>query len=141
ELPAHSVFVNLASVRCPDRSRFTAELFERIEASSARRGRPHVIVLDCTESVVNERVVASLRRMQTAMRVLVIERPEQLPHEALSAIDVVLALGDSAVRTISALGGTTPALDASIEPGQAIAWFRDSGTTPFRLMLQHPIDT
>jgi len=62
--------------------------------------------------------------------------PDRLPPAILSRVDIVIAIGEDPAKTIKifaeAVGDSSPAVaNVALDPGEAIAWFRDSGEAPF----------
>lgn len=138
ERPLHSAVVNVAAIRVAERPRFARGLFDRLATLNVQSGRPHLIVLDQMEGVLNAGIVADIARLKGATHVYVSAHPEQLPREALESVDVAVALGESAPRAM-ALAGAAPAVQTEIcapDADQALVWVRGSGTAPFRVELE-----
>lgn len=133
EQPQQSVVVNLAAVRSSARSAFAEELVEQLAALQSRTGRPHSIVLDRAEELLTAKSAAWCARSREACILYVTASPQMLPRSILESVDIVLALGDAngAVECVAPSGG--PATWDTLEPGQALLWFRHSGTAPQRV--------
>jgi hydroxymethylpyrimidine pyrophosphatase-like HAD family hydrolase len=139
ERPSQSVLVNIAAIETSERAGFTEALLEEIASLHARVGRPHAMVFDQAEVVLNAASFEIVRRFETTMRVYMTTQPSSLPREWLKAIDVVIALGDPSVTLNCFRQLETPgqiqAEFIALDPGQAMMWRRDSGTLPFKLIL------
>jgi hydroxymethylpyrimidine pyrophosphatase-like HAD family hydrolase len=136
ERPMCSVVVNLAAMKASECAKFMAALMDRIAALNARTGRPHLLVFDNVDSVFSASVVGVLSRLKGASRLIVTCDPDHLPPGVTSSIDIVIALGETAARTVAALGGPLVAGEAcAYERGCALAWFKQSGTGPFRVEI------
>jgi hydroxymethylpyrimidine pyrophosphatase-like HAD family hydrolase len=139
EHPGQSVLVNVAAIEVSERAGFIEALLEEIGALQMRAGRPHAIVFDQAETLFNAAALETLRRFDAMMTIYVTSQPNSLSRELLKSIDVVLALGDASV-TLSCFRqlekpAPTQADFVPLEPGQALMWMRESGTSPFKMML------
>ncbi len=132
--PTQSVVVNLVAMRMPARAIFVEQLIDQLAASQARTGRPHVVVLDQAEEILNGASAARCARVKAMSIIYVSARPQVLPCVTLESVALVVALGD-APGTLNFIPDVTatPASDEPLEPGQALLWFRESGTAPFRV--------
>jgi hydroxymethylpyrimidine pyrophosphatase-like HAD family hydrolase len=139
ERPGQSVLVNIAAIEASERSGFTEALLEEIAALQARAGRPHAVIFDHAEVLLNAAGLELVKRFDAMMLVYVTAQPNQLPRDLLKTIDVVVALGDPSV-TLNCFRqletpGETQAEFIELEPGQALIWMRSAGTAPFKALL------
>jgi hypothetical protein len=139
EHPGQSVLVNIAAIEASQRAGFIEALLEEIAALQVRAGRPHAIVFDQAETLLNAAGLETIKRFDAMMTVYVTAQPANLPRELLKTIDIVVALGDASV-TLSCFRqlekpAPTQADFVPLEPGQALMWMRESGTSPFKMML------
>lgn len=139
ERPGQSVLVNVAAIEVSERSGFTEALLEEIVALQARVGRPHAIIFDQAELLLNVAGLELAKRFDATMLVYVTAQPNELPRDLLKTIDVVVALGDPSVtlncfRQLETPGQTQAEL-IELEQGQALMWMRSAGTLPFKMLL------
>lgn len=136
EQPTQSVIVNLIAMRSAARATFVEQLIEQLGALQTRTGRPHAIVLDQAEEILNASSAASCARLKATSILYVSARPQNLPPVTLESVAIVVALGD-ALGTLNVVPDVTatPASDEPLEPGQALLWFRETGTAPFRVEI------
>jgi hypothetical protein len=136
EQPQQSVVVNLAAVRASARPAFVEQLIEQLAELQSRAGRPHVIVLDQAEGLLTAKTTLWCMRARATSIVYASAAPRELPHLILESVEIVIALGDA-----HAAMSCIPSSDAAagggdtLEPGQALLWFRESGTSPQRVEL------
>jgi hydroxymethylpyrimidine pyrophosphatase-like HAD family hydrolase len=134
--PCCSVVVNLIAIAASERARFTTVLIDRIAALHSRTGRPHLLAFDNLDGIFNVGAAAALTSLDGATRLIVTQDPERLPPAIAGSIDVVVALGETAARTVAALGGSLMAEESCTdERSCALAWFKQSDIGPFRLEL------
>jgi hypothetical protein len=136
EQPVQSVGVNLIALRASARVAFVDKLIEHLATLQARTGRPHALVLDQAEGLLSSSSAARCAHLRATSILYVSARPQDLPRVTLESVEIVAALGD-ARSTLNAIPDVTatPLTDESLEPGQALLWFRESGTAPFRVEL------
>lgn len=135
EQPAQSVVVNVGAMRASARASFVEQLIEQLSALQARTGRPHAIVFDQAESLLTSASAARCARQKAASVVYISSRPQDLPRTTLESVEIVVALGDARGTLDSIPDAMSHAPEAALEPGQALLWFRDSGTAPFQVEL------
>jgi hypothetical protein len=139
EHPSQSVLVNIAAIEASERAGFVEALLEEIAALQARGGRPHAVVIDQAEVALNAAAFEIVKRFDAAMMIYMTAQPNHLPRALLKAIDVVVALGDASLALTCFRQLETPgqaqAEFVSVEPNQALMWMRDSGTSPFKMLL------
>jgi hypothetical protein len=139
ENPGQSVLVNIAAIEVSERAGFIEALLEEIATLQARDGRPHATVVDQAEVVLNAASFEIVKRFDAVMMIYMTAQPNGLPRDLLAAINVVVALGDPS-PTLNCFRqletpGHTQADPVSLEPNQALMWMRDSGTSPFKIVL------
>jgi hydroxymethylpyrimidine pyrophosphatase-like HAD family hydrolase len=137
--PEQSVIVNVAAIEASERAGFIEALLEELAALQARSGRPHTIVFDQADLLLNAAGLQLVKRFGSTMIIFVTTQPNALSRDVLSAVDTVIALGDATValnclRQIE-LAGEAPAEQVPLETGQALLWLRSSGTAPFKMTL------
>ena len=139
EQPGQSVLVNIAAIETSERAGFIEALLDDIAALQARAGRPHAIVFDQAEVLLNAAGSELVKRLDATMTVFVTAQPNNLPRELLRDINIVVALGDASgtLSCFRQLENTAPTQSefVPLEPGQALMWVREAGTSPFKMML------
>lgn len=134
--------LDLLGVPLGDRPRYFGDLYPALQTMRSRTGRPHWIVVDEAHHVLpstsglSERVVP--RRMGET--VLVTVHPKELAREVLPLIDVVVAVGVEADRTLDefalAAGRPPVRVDSSIlGTGDVVCWFVHGGQDPFPMKV------
>jgi hypothetical protein len=139
EQPGQSALVNIAAIEMSERAGFIEALLEDLAGLQARAGRPHAIVFDQAEVLLNAAGLEVLKRLDATMTVFVTSQPSNLPRDLLRDINIVVALGDAS-GTLSCFrqlesNAQTQSEFVPLEPGQALMWVRESGTSPFKMML------
>jgi HAD superfamily hydrolase (TIGR01484 family) len=129
--------VNLLALPLADRPRFFEALFPRLQEMRLRTGRPHWIVIDETHHLVPATWNGGPQMLPQHLQglVLVTVHPDQVARAVLSAVDMAVAVGESAGDMIRAFGrslGREPVLPPLAPgPGQLLVWDRRSGEAPF----------
>lgn len=138
--------VSLLGIPLLDRPRFFAALLARVEEMRGRVGHPHCVVLDEAHHLVprerQDALATSPARLEGAL--LVTAHPDKLSSQALSEVDMLIAVGESPEDTLArfagALGIEAPVLplraEASGEKLRVIAWFLKAGREPFVLRIR-----
>lgn len=136
--PEENAAVNLIGIGLKERPKFFETLLPRIQELRVQTGRPHWIVVDEAHHVLPSSggaagVVAS-QRMYGVM--LVTLEPDRIAAGILSSIDLVIAIGenpDETIRIFSETVGEEPPAPTrkSLQPGEAVAWFRRKLENPF----------
>jgi HAD superfamily hydrolase (TIGR01484 family) len=133
-----SVVVDLLGLSVADRPPFFDSLLAQLVALRGRTGRPHWIVLDEAHHLLPRTwIPPSPGSHLLGSALLVTVHPEHVARAVLDDVDVLLAVGDAAVDTIRAFGGSAGvgigAERPNLEPGEALAWSRDTGEVPQRI--------
>ncbi|MDP9145180.1 MAG: HAD-IIB family hydrolase [Actinomycetota bacterium] len=140
EPPDQHVVVNLLGLPLQDRPAFFTEFLTHVQALRARTGRPHWLVADEAHHLLPtawQPVTSALTPVFPGL-LLITVHPDHVAPAALTAVDLVVAVGASPERTIAsfseALGHTAPVIaPAALEPGEALVWPRQTTSRPFRV--------
>ncbi|MBW4447750.1 MAG: HAD-IIB family hydrolase [Spirirestis rafaelensis WJT71-NPBG6] len=143
EQPHQNVVVNLLGVALQDRPAFFAELLPILQKMRSRTGRPHWIVVDEAHHQMPSSwnpAELTLPQQLTGM-ILITVHPDQVAPAALSLIDTILTVGKSPEQNIKQLceivGNCPPKLaPQTLEPGEALAWFRAKDAEPLRFRFK-----
>jgi hydroxymethylpyrimidine pyrophosphatase-like HAD family hydrolase len=140
ENPDDNVVVNLLDVPLADRPAYFDGLIGRLAESRAATGRPHWIVIDEAHHLLPEERGATVTLPKEITGLLMITvHPEHVAASALSAVDVMLAVGPRPGETIKAFAGAVDekapeGVPEDHKSGWAVAWLRGSGeAVPFKL--------
>lgn len=142
ENPKLTINVNLLGIPLADRPEFFGNLFPSLQAIRARTGRPHWIVLDEAHHML-PRDCATMGRalpQDLAEMVLVTVHPDHLAPQLLKLVDVIIAVGPSAEKTIRKFAdaiGQPLAWPAGLEnsPGTATVWLPKQGAPPCAMRI------
>jgi HAD superfamily hydrolase (TIGR01484 family) len=137
--PSQHCIVNLLAIKLADRPGFFDGLFSALLELRSKTGRPHWILIDETHhllpaswtpapSAVPERVDGLM---------LITVHPDRVAKAVLTSVDLIVAIGGApgeTLRTFSAtLGESAPPVIADrLEPGEAIAWWRQPPADPIQ---------
>src|SRR6266404_6171704 len=124
--PQSHVVANLMGIALADRPAFCASLLPHLQEMRLRTGRPHWLIIDEAHHLlppgwVSAEPVAALNNV-----VLITVHPDHLDPASLTAIDVVFAVGPSPEKVLAVFGINE---SQELAPGEALAWFRESGKT------------
>lgn len=124
-----SLVVNLLGVPLNDRPRFFASLGPGIEDLRTRKGRPHWMVIDEAHHLMPARPGVAWNGPRPAATLMITVHPDQMAPEALEAVDVVIAVGQSPENTLDSFRtalhlNRPPFHPVKLEKGQALAWYR-----------------
>jgi HAD superfamily hydrolase (TIGR01484 family) len=140
ENPDDNVVVNLLDVPLADRPAYFDGLIGRLAESRAATGRPHWIVIDEAHHLLPSERSATITMPKEITGLLMITvHPEHVAPEALSAVDVVLAVGPRPQETVSAFAEALDQKPPKGVPqdqksGWAVAWLRSAEEAiPFKL--------
>ena len=143
--PGQSVVVNLLGITLERRPAFFHGLLPQLQKLRTGTGRPHWIIVDEAHHLLPAALdAASLTLPRELDGILFITvHPEQMAAQALSAIDLVIAVGESPENRIRAwsdmLGLQPPGLEpTTLEPGEALAWRRGEHSRPVRFQIASP---
>jgi hydroxymethylpyrimidine pyrophosphatase-like HAD family hydrolase len=136
--PAQNVVVNLLGVALNDRPLFFAGLLPRLQEQRAHTARPHWIIVDEAHHLLPSQWIPAPSTVPQDMSgmMLITMSPDHVNAAALQAVNVILAVGKQPDRTVRSFCHTVraecPELPShDLEPGTALAWFRDSSEEPF----------
>ncbi len=134
-----NVVVNLVGVAREHRPEFFDALFTALLQLRVRTGRPHWIVIDEAHHLLPASWSPADLTVPTELQgvVLITVHPDRVSGAALSAVDLIIAIGDAPEGTIrgfsEAVGESAPAVQSgALESGEAIGWWRRPRGEPFR---------
>jgi HAD superfamily hydrolase (TIGR01484 family) len=141
--PAANVVVNLLGLDLSDRPRFFLKLLHELLNMRANTARPHWILIDEAHHMLpaaRDETAALPRELPRS--ILVTVHPDEVSHEALELVEIILGVGDEAQDAIErfcrALGEPCPSLPtAKLRPGQALL-FRRGGNEPVKVVAVRP---
>lgn len=136
--PDSNSVINLLGVPLQDRPAFFAGLLPRLQELRARTGRPHWTVVDEAHHLLpSSWDPASLTVSQKIENMVFITvHPDQVSPAILSAIDILVVVGDSPETTIknftASLGQRSPNVSVpSLQTGEVLVWLRREQSDPF----------
>jgi HAD superfamily hydrolase (TIGR01484 family) len=135
--PDQNAVVNLLGVRLEDRPSFFEGFLPRLQELRARTGRPHWIVVDEAHHLMPtswNRVPLTLPKEFHGM-ILITVHPDHVSPTVLSAVNTIIAIGESPDKQIKAvvetLGETVPVIpQVKLEPGEGVMWMRSTEREP-----------
>jgi HAD superfamily hydrolase (TIGR01484 family) len=137
-----NVVANFVGLPITDRPAFFLTLLSRLQEMRARTGRPHWLVVDEAHHLMPARWKPAALALPPALdrTLLITVHPNQVAPAILALVDTVLAVGEAPEATLKqfseALGESPPVQPAvSLEAGEVLVWFRQTGTAPFRLRV------
>jgi hydroxymethylpyrimidine pyrophosphatase-like HAD family hydrolase len=142
--PSTSVVVNLVGLAHSDRPAYFLALLSRLQEIRSRLGRPHWLVVDETHHVLPSSwdPAALALPQQLNQLIFITVHPSQIAKAVLSAVDIVLAVGQTARATLhetaEVLGMEAALLrdlPSSIEPGEALFWSRRGESGPLQVRI------
>src|SRR5215510_8985772 len=136
--PDQNAVVNLIGLTLNERPKFFEALLPRIQEMRARTGRPHWIAVDESHHVLPsswEAAGVTVSQWMHGLMVVTLE-PDRVAPAILSSIDVVITSGKEPADMLNIFRksvGESPAPleNVTLNPGEALAWLRDSGKPPF----------
>jgi len=139
-----SLVVNLMGVPLPERPGAFAALLPRILETRAKTGRPHWLVIDEAHHLLPTTwsPASSSIPQELGGTILITVHPEHVSPVALAFVDVVIATGKAASKTLAEFGRAAQvrlACDVKVapEPGQVLVWFpRSKGEDPVLLQTR-----
>jgi HAD superfamily hydrolase (TIGR01484 family) len=138
--PDRSVSVNLLGVPLEERPGFLVRLIPILDDLRGRFGRPHQLVIDESHHLMpKEFNLSTWKSMQGTIFITV--EPDSVALQALRSVEVLVAMGGTADRTIErfarAVGASMPAA-GSIRPGEseALMWNPHDSTGPIAIQSQ-----
>ncbi len=143
--PGQSVVVNLLGITLERRPAFFHGLLPQLQKLRTATGRPHWIVVDEAHHLLPAASDAAALTLPRELdgNLFITVHPELMAAQALSAIDLVIAVGESPENRIRAwsdmLGLQPPGLEpTTLEPGEALAWTRGGDSPPVRFQIASP---
>lgn len=143
--PHGNVIVNLLGLKIENRPAFLAGLLPHLQELQAKTGRPHWLIVDEAHHLLPASWdPASLSIPREFGGVLLITvHPKHLASGVLSAVDVVIAMGEGPDKTLrsfsEALGQRSPSVGpVELESNEALVWFRREKATPVRMSVAPP---
>ena len=138
--PKPDAVINLVGIPIEHRPAFSDALLPRLQELRARTGRPHWIVVDETHHLMPTTwhpATLTLPQQLEGM-ILITVHPASVALALLSAINLVLAVGESPEETIrdfcEAVGEKPPLLaPTTLEPLEVLAWWRRGDEPPARV--------
>lgn len=132
--------VDLLGIALADRPGYFSALLPQLHAMRTRTGRPHWIVVDEAHHLLPAAWGHPPQRLGEV--VLITVHPDRLASSILALIDVVIAVGATAARTLrefaDAAGRSPPAAQVAPADGaDALCWFVQSGQDPFPMRVIH----
>jgi len=145
EKPGQSVVVNLLGIALEHRPAFFHALLPQLQELRAGTGRPHWIVVDEAHHLLPaswDAAALTLPRELDGILFITVH-PEQMAAAAVSAIDLMIAVGSSPenrIRAWGAMHGLQPAglEPATLEAGEALAWSRREDSPAVRFQIAPP---
>src|SRR5262249_30595124 len=136
--PDQNAIVNLNGLVLNERPKFFEALLPRIQELRARTGRPHWIAVDESHQVLPSSWEAARVTVPDGIcgLLLITLEPNRIAPAILSATDVVIAIGKEPAEIVNifskSVGENPPSLEnVTLQPGEALAWPRDSHQPPF----------
>ena len=131
-----NVVINLLGIPLRERPDFFAQLFPRLQALRARTGGPGWIVIDEAHHLLPASwgLAPSTLPQRLGEIVLITYRPAEVAPAILSMMDIAVAVGPSAERTLADLAttvGLSPPAVPRTKRDEAIVWEKSAGAAPF----------
>lgn len=144
--PEVNAAVNLLAIPLPERPGFFAELLSSLLRLRTRVGRPHWVVVDEAHHMLPAAaatVNAPDPLQDLSGMIFVTVHPDQLSPMALSAVDLVVALGKWPQQTIETfcrqVEQAVPDLRGEpLSPKEALAWMRSAKSGAIRIATPEP---
>jgi hypothetical protein len=136
--PDQNAVVNLIGLSLNESPKFFGALLPRIQEMRSKTGRPHWIAVDESHHVLpSSWEAAGLTMSQRMYGLMIITlEPDRVAPAILSTIDLVIAIGNDPAEMLNnfsrTVGQAPPSLGrVTLQPGEAVAWLRDSAEPPF----------
>lgn len=138
ERPENSVAVNLAALSAAQMPQFANTLLLHLQALRDRVGRPHTIVVDGADCILDDSSAVPLSaRAADVTMIYSSSTPARMPRKILRGVQTVIALGSASNvldEVCRATGQRPLALgDMSLPPDQALLWAQQDDVPPVRL--------
>jgi hydroxymethylpyrimidine pyrophosphatase-like HAD family hydrolase/energy-coupling factor transporter ATP-binding protein EcfA2 len=143
--PGQNVVINLLGIALERRPAFFHTLWPQLQQFRAATGRPHWLVVDEAHHLLpaswHDAALGRPPEFDGVMFITV--HPQLMAAPALSAIDMMIAVGrspETRIRAWSEMLDLHPTgLEASaLEPGEALAWTRGQDSPAFRFRIASP---
>lgn len=139
--PQAQVVVDLAGAKPAERPGLMQTLLSAAADVRRRFGRPHWIVLDEAHALLAQGPAVESLASSDSSVLFVTAQPERLPDQVTSAVEFLVATGETPVQTMrdlcARLGVAAPALAAdNDDPRAALLWTRDDGRTEWFVPLE-----
>jgi HAD superfamily hydrolase (TIGR01484 family) len=138
ERPDQNAVVNLLGTALEHRPAAFERLLSALLELRARTGRPHWMIIDETHHLLPPTWAPALPNLPKKLNgmMLITVHPDQIAPAVLSSVDLIIAIGGSPEETIrqfsKALGEPPPNVpSAPLQPGEAVAWWRQPKSEPF----------
>jgi hydroxymethylpyrimidine pyrophosphatase-like HAD family hydrolase len=138
EKPNQNAVLNLLGIPMESRPAYFEGFLTALMELRARTGRPHWIVIDETHHLLPASWAPALLTVPKELQgfLLITVHPDQVSRAVLSSVDLIIAIGatpQETIRTFSAaLSERTPSVPSvSLEPGEAVGWWRRPKSEPF----------
>ncbi len=143
EEPDVNLAVNLLAISLAERPAFFTELLSALLRLRVRRGRPHWTVVDEAHHMLPADDVSSGMAQPFGGMIFVTVHPDQLSATALSAVDLIIAVGAAARETIEMfcrqIGRPAPPLpEEPLTPDEALTWSPSAAENPNRIAALKP---
>ncbi len=140
QTPDQSGRIDLSALSAAQQLAFLGELLPRVQQLRAHLGRPHWLVLDGAEQLleaVDERQAAAAD-LESVLQIAT--RPERVARWALQTVGLLILVGEAWQQRLQAFceaaGMAVPAMGAiHLKPGEALAWRPQDASAPFALRL------
>ncbi len=140
--PDKHVVVNLIGLPLADRPTFFLSLLPRLQEMRARTGRPHWLLVDEAHHLLPAAWEPAQMALPQEMKrmAFVTVHPDQMSAAVLHSVDLVMAVGEEAEKTIAkfcgVVGERPPRVPAeSAESTEVVVWRRDGKQAPCRVKL------
>ena len=143
--PGQNASVNLLGVPLGDRPAYFEALLLHLHELRTRTGRPHWLIVDEAHHLLPEgrSGTQALPRDRMTGVLLITVHPEHVSRGVLEDVSTVIVTGSNPAETLAAFAGKIDgqAPEAPAEPlpaGEALVWFRSSGTAVrYRVYTPH----
>jgi hypothetical protein len=121
-------------MKLPDRPGFFTSLLPRLQEMRSRTGRPHWVVIDEAHHMLHANWAPTSVELAGEWKnmIMITVHPEHVAKSALSKVDIVCAVGQTApdvMKEFAEANGLAPhsGTGRRVESGEALIWFRNSG--------------
>jgi len=143
--PARNAVVNLVGLPLKERPKFIDELFPHLHGLRVKTGRPHWIVFDEAHHVLpsaGESTSLTVSQNIYGMMLITLE-PGRITPTILSAVNLVLALGDEPDAILAGFSEAVkrpkpPPTHVTLQQGEAVAWFCEGHNQPVWIRTELP---